>query len=152
VASPPRRPLLRARLVVLRPGPEGPEVLLAYHRHPDRAFWCFPGGVVEAGESALEAARREALEETGLEVACEGVCFVCDRPEADAVEWFFRARPVAGEARLGGDPDRPSGSRVLEELRWFPCAGLEALSVQPVALAHALADGTFFSWGLLPAG
>ncbi|MCI4352790.1 MAG: NUDIX domain-containing protein [Thermoplasmata archaeon] len=39
--------------------------LLLHEPAEDR--WCFPKGHVEAGESLLDAARREAAEETGLE-------------------------------------------------------------------------------------
>ena len=34
----------------------------------DNHAWCFPGGMVEPGETTEEAARREVLEETGLAV------------------------------------------------------------------------------------
>ncbi len=46
------------------------DVLLQLHdNHPQLAFancWTLPGGVVEAGETPNQAARREVLEETGL--------------------------------------------------------------------------------------
>jgi 8-oxo-dGTP pyrophosphatase MutT (NUDIX family) len=40
------------------------EILLIHEESEDR--WCFPKGHIEPGESALEAARREVEEETGL--------------------------------------------------------------------------------------
>lgn len=56
-------PLLGAIAVVLR----GDTVLLAQRsKAPDAGLWGFPGGLVELGETALEAARRELLEETGV--------------------------------------------------------------------------------------
>lgn len=48
------------------------ERALVLRRRPnDRSFahaWCLPGGGVDGEESVLECARREAREETGLEV------------------------------------------------------------------------------------
>jgi 8-oxo-dGTP pyrophosphatase MutT (NUDIX family) len=59
-----------ASVIVLRDGPQGPEVLLV-QRNPAQRFmggaWVFPGGAVhdEDGEPA-EAGRRELAEEAGL--------------------------------------------------------------------------------------
>lgn len=38
------------------------------HRHPKLGKWLPPGGHIELNETPPEAARREALEETGLEI------------------------------------------------------------------------------------
>jgi 8-oxo-dGTP diphosphatase len=46
--------------------PEG-HVLLIHEDYGDRR-WGLPGGMIEADESPQDAARRETLEETGLEV------------------------------------------------------------------------------------
>jgi 8-oxo-dGTP diphosphatase len=56
--------------VMLRPTDDGPELLLA-QRPPGEAlagFWEFPGGKLEAGETALHAVVREVREELGVDV------------------------------------------------------------------------------------
>lgn len=40
---------------------------------PRKGYWSLPGGKIEPGETASEAAVREILEETGLEVAIRGL-------------------------------------------------------------------------------
>ncbi len=52
-----------AGVVLVRPGPSGPEVAVV-HR-PRREDWSLPKGKLEAGEAADVAAVRETLEETG---------------------------------------------------------------------------------------
>ena len=55
------RPVLAALAVVV----EGHNVLLVRRRNPpDAGLWGYPGGHVEAGETALAAAVRELAEET----------------------------------------------------------------------------------------
>lgn len=57
------RPKLGAIAVVVHDG----HTLLVKRRNPPNAgLWGFPGGHVEWGETALEAAARELLEETGV--------------------------------------------------------------------------------------
>lgn len=56
-------PRLGAIAVVLR---DDHVLLVQRGKQPDRGLWGFPGGHVEPGETALEAAVRELHEETGV--------------------------------------------------------------------------------------
>ena len=53
---------------------KGDTVLLVQRaRAPFRGLWSLPGGSIEPGESAREAALRELKEETGITAEIEGV-------------------------------------------------------------------------------
>lgn len=61
-----------AGLLLFRRTPAGLEVFLAHPGGPfwknrDVAAWTIPKGVIAAGEAPIDAAKREFLEETGLE-------------------------------------------------------------------------------------
>lgn len=57
-------PLIMADACVLILNEEN-KILL--HKRRDNGFWAYPGGSMELGESFEECAKREVLEETGLE-------------------------------------------------------------------------------------
>jgi predicted NUDIX family NTP pyrophosphohydrolase len=64
-------PKLSAGLLLYRRKPSGSEVLLVHPGGPfwmrrDLGAWSIPKGEVEAGESPLQAAKREFAEETGF--------------------------------------------------------------------------------------
>ena len=87
----------------------GEQVLLVNHRGvgPLENFWIPPGGGVHFGESAIEALRREFLEETGLEIRVGEFMFVNEfiGPPLHAVELFFRVYPEGGRLSQGTDPE-----------------------------------------------
>lgn len=71
--------------------------LMVYH--PKRKGWEMPGGHVRNGESRMDAARREFIEETGLDVDIRcirdlGYCRVCagivgEKVSEGEMEWRF---------------------------------------------------------------
>jgi 8-oxo-dGTP diphosphatase len=63
---------------------EGRVLLVKRGRAPGLGLWSVPGGLVDRGESTVEAARREVEEETGLKVRIAGLVGVLDRVTRDA--------------------------------------------------------------------
>jgi 8-oxo-dGTP pyrophosphatase MutT (NUDIX family) len=117
-------------MILLREGPDGPEVLLV-KRNPEQRFmggaWVFPGGAVHEGEGGPElTALRELEEEAGIAMTDPGALVPFSRwitPEAVKVRFdtyfFVAAAPLSAEARPDG--------RECVEARWLrPAAALEA--------------------------
>ncbi len=88
------------------------EVLLQLRR--DTGTWAPPSGGVEPGETVAESARREVLEETGIEIVPErivavlsGEAYNVTYPNGDqmaTVTTVFRCRPLpAGAPRVNDD-------------------------------------------------
>ena len=103
--NPPTRAPIHAAIVVVY-NDEG-EVLLLQRHDEDREFpgggWCFPGGKLNEGEKPLEAAVREVLEETGLEVKCFATLGVRESisPRGRLFEiTIFAARVVGGVLKV----------------------------------------------------
>lgn len=86
----------------------GDKVLLIRRGTPPRiGEWSLPGGRIEPGERAIDAALRELREETGVEAEIVGLIDVVDGlfPEAGLhyVLIDYAARWVAGEPVAGDD-------------------------------------------------
>lgn len=118
---------------------EGRVVLLQRAIEPSYGMWVFPGGFVDRGEHPREAARREAWEEAGIEVAVRDLVGVYHEPPGSPVVLIvYHADLVAGTP-IAGDEALALGLFAPAELPWpelaFPTtraalrdfvAGLEA--------------------------
>ncbi|MEM7570341.1 MAG: NUDIX hydrolase [Pseudomonadota bacterium] len=77
----PSQPIAAVGVVVLN----GNDVLLIQRgKPPKEKEWSLPGGAQELGETLHDTARREVLEETGLEITVSGLVDVVDFIEKDA--------------------------------------------------------------------
>jgi 8-oxo-dGTP pyrophosphatase MutT (NUDIX family) len=84
-----------AVLILFGEGPDGPDLLLTERAHDMRSHpgqVSFPGGKLDAGETATEAALREAEEETGLDPG--GVEVFAELPELWLPPSNFAVTPV----------------------------------------------------------
>lgn len=135
----PARPLLAASLACFRDG----EVLIARRgKPPALGLWSLPGGMVELGETAAEAAVRELLEETGVRaeaLALADVVEVILRAPDGVVERHVTILAYAGRWLAG---DGAAGPEAVE-IAWARPDRLGALDATPglaavVARAAAL--------------
>ncbi|MEO6339339.1 MAG: NUDIX hydrolase [Caulobacteraceae bacterium] len=117
----------------------GEEVLLIRRGKPPlEGSWSLPGGRIEWGERAADAALRELREETGVEAEQLGLIDVVDGlfGERHYVLIDYAARWVSGEPKAGDD---------ATEARFWPLAAIgglglweETVRIIEAAAAHPL--------------
>ena len=100
----PGRPIVGVGVLIEE---DGRYLLVKRAAEPDAGLWSIPGGLIEVGEKAADAAVRETLEETGLSVEIMNRVDVVDKivrdDDGDVRYHFiiidFLARPLSGEMR-----------------------------------------------------
>lgn len=124
------RPALTVDVVVVSRSVE-PKVLLIRRKHePFANAWAIPGGFVDEGESLEQAARRELLEETNVEVDKLEQIGTFGDPGRDPRGWTIA---VAHLARVSPTKVNPKAADDASELAWHPLADLPSF----LAFDHA---------------
>ena len=86
---------------------DGSIVFVKRKNPPFQDWWALPGGTVEIGETVEQALRREAEEETGLQVDPVRLVGVFSDPTRDprghTVSIGFLAQPIGGELHAATD-------------------------------------------------
>lgn len=78
-------------------------------------MWQFPAGGIEAGETPEQAAVRETLEETALEVKAVKLIGQRVHPKTGREMSYTACEPIAGEARVADDDE-------LDAVAWVTLA------------------------------
>ena len=98
--------------VIIRLGDDRDRIVLIRRKYPPPG-WALPGGFVDPGETVEQAAAREALEETGLEVTDLRQFHVYSHPRraprghTGSAEGEPRGGDDAAEARVFGPGELP---------------------------------------------
>jgi len=113
----------------------GEEIVLIRRKHPPPG-WAIPGGFIDPGERAEEAAVREALEETGLPVTLTALLGVYSDPARDT------RRHTISTVYVATAEGTPSGGDDASEAGLFRENTLPA----PLAFDHAAVPADYFSF------
>ncbi len=100
---------------------------------PAEDLWAIPGGSVEIGETLQEAAEREMLEETGIQIRAAKPIYtfdVIDRDEAGKVRFHYVIVDLAADYVMG----EPSPGDDAVEARWVSAQEIDGLEVSPATL------------------
>lgn len=106
---------------------EGRFLLVRRGRAPAKGLYAFPGGRVEAGETREQAVIREALEETGAQLA--NVAHVIDleipAENDDRIEFVLSVHSAsyAGGTVVAGDDADAAVWVTVDEMEQLPLAG-----------------------------
>ena len=96
--------------------------------------WSLPGGHIEPGEKASEAAARELFEETGLAATLEGLVDVHDGIFRDS-EGTLRAHYVLAVFWGHSDEGEPVAATDVRDARFVPVAEIDDYRMTPGAQA-----------------
>ncbi len=125
----PDRPVPAVSAFVFR---ENAVLLVKRRDEPNRGLWSPPGGSLELGETVEQAAARETLEETGVQVRPRGVVDVRSVIREDPgsrVRWHYVLIAVLCDWVSG----EPVPATDAENARFIPLAELGEYDLAPTA-------------------
>ena len=104
-------------------------------RQAYRERWGIPGGLLRRGEDPADGARREVLEEVGVDIELIGEPAVVVAPEPQRIDVIYRARPATPD---GADAARSSTEEIID-VAWFDPEALPELQHETAEALVALA-------------
>ena len=136
---------IRACGVVIRDG----HVLMVRHVHDGRDYWTLPGGGMYQHETEQEAAKREVLEETGIDVEAIRILFTYEASTSISHCVLMTSPGPSVEPVLGADPEEAHlqvDQRMLREVAWHEISTMQdhpmiARAITELGLNHPTSTG-----------
>ncbi|WP_340104786.1 NUDIX domain-containing protein [Rhodohalobacter sp. 8-1] len=111
------------------------KILLVQQQVPTRKtpVWLPPGGEVKLGETAKDAAAREAFEETGIKIEPSRLIAVHEfiEPPFHAVELYFLSKLTGGTLLTGVDPELQADDQQILKCEFIDLERLSGMSIFP---------------------
>ena len=126
----PSNPKVAVGAVVFK---DGQVLLVRRGQPPSEDLWAIPGGSVEIGETLQEAAEREILEETGVQIRAGEPVFtfdVIDRDRTAKIRFHYVIIDLAADY-VSGDPKAGDDAA---EARWVAAQEINDLRVSAPTL------------------
>ncbi len=119
------RPRIRVAVALC----EDDRLLLVEHSKGDHKYWLLPGGGLEWGEGVKEAARRELLEETGVEAEIGHLLLASETVAPDGARHLLHL--VFSARRLGCAPTALLKEERITDVAWIPISQVADLTFHP---------------------
>ena len=119
------RPALTVDVVLLTRDDPPRALLIRRKKAPFAGSWAFPGGFVDDGETLVEAARRELIEETTLTAPELEQLYTAGDPGRDPRGWTVS---VVFLGRVDRQKAKPKAADDASAAKWFPLDDLPELA------------------------
>ena len=131
----------RVRAIIIKNN----KILLIKRIKKGRTYWVFPGGLVESGETDIQALKREVKEELGIEGKV-GKLFhqiKSEKPETKGqIENFYLCHYLVGQVGTGQGPEyQPDSDYVgTHEPQWVNLSDIKNMKLLPKEVRNLIIE------------
>lgn len=118
--------MARVSAIIIKDG----KILLIHRKKNDSEYWVFPGGHIEKDEKPKDAAKREAKEETNLDVEV-GVEVLGYHLQNELTNYAYVCEVLGGEVKLGGNEATQNSPEDWYNPEWIALKSTKKLTLYP---------------------
>lgn len=115
-------------------------ILLIHRFKKDKEYYVFPGGGIEDGEAAEQAAIREIKEETNLDVSLDRKLWEYENKKGGGLGHYFLATKFIGKLQLGEPEASRQSSANIYRLEWVSLKKIKEIKLFPGAVKKKILD------------